>query len=173
MAAKISSPWDPRQLVLPGALWHDHWADCKHRTSRSGLVPTQWLHKHPYLHRLFNLTTSKAQATSPNVCQSSMCIFVCVHSRSLFQNRATVCATGSNPRGRMKKHTLLGFTQVNYLAECDSVNLLLGTSLYKCTASWHIQYFPFVVANIFSFKIKVSLKPVMTLVQRCEPFKEE
>lgn len=156
-AAKISSPWEPQLLVLPGALWHDRWADCKHRTSTSGIVPSQWLYKPLHLDRLFTWITSKVQATSPNVCKCPMYMFVRVYTPGAC-SKTVLCAARSSLGHGQIKNTLLGFTQVNYLVNCDSVNLLLGTSLWPCmvvkfgkyTASWHIQYFLFVVPNIFS-----------------------
>lgn len=78
-ASKIWSRWAPQQHVLPGALWHDHWADCKHRTSRSGLVPGHLLYKPLHLDRLLTWTTSKAQAAPANVWECPMYVYICVY----------------------------------------------------------------------------------------------
>lgn len=70
----------PLQRVLPGALWHDHTAECKHRTSRSEPVPSQCLHKPLHSDRLFDLNHIQGTSRSSqrlgvsNACLYTICV---------------------------------------------------------------------------------------------------
>lgn len=74
---RFSSRWAPQQHVLPGALWHDQRAHCKHRTSRSGLVPGRRLYKPLQLDGLWTWLASKVQAAPASVLGvSDVCLYM-------------------------------------------------------------------------------------------------
>lgn len=129
-AAQSPPPRETRQPVPPGALWHGRGADCKHRTSRSGLVPGQRLYKTLHLH-----TESPHLNRVQGTRRSGQCFQV-------FDVCVCVCTSQkAAPKMRYLDHEAADFIQIKTLniitvQKCGKlmVHLLLGTSLRPCTA---------------------------------------